>query len=1050
MANEFNYLYLQQFGGGLNTKTDAQQLAPNEATDAQNVRSLTGQELRKRRGYDNLNSTAISDSWTTKTAMTTARSFFALLSFQSFFNCIGGLDAGSSPLDTNEQYNIQLNTWSSKTVYPVAISKSGRFILDQITGYVVSGDAASGSDRIVYQYSLISNTFTSKAIYPNSVSVVSPGGFVINGKGYAAGGLTGTPVTTTNEYNASTNSWSTKTGMSTARTTMGDGYFSGVGHVYAGEGASGQLTSHERYTQSSDTWDSRTAYPATLAGLMSMLLGNFMYGCGGEDTNPTSSAAVYQFSPSGNSWSTKTSMGTARAFGAGTQYGTLGFVVGGDNVASVVSTNEMYTSPPITGLYDFQQSTGKKYKMVGTPKELLYWTGSAFSSLGSSFTGTNFNPWMFSVKDDFLYAVNGADAMQKWDGIQTTTQTVQGNVWRTRATMTNAHGQGPAAWALLRDATTRIYVSTGGGATNTDEFDDISNVWTARVAIGTAGTDVARFTLEGKGYTMGGTSRTTLNHQYDAQANVYTSRAQLPTAKSALAGSGTNTDTKGYTAGGVVAAAQVDTSEEYDPTTNAWTSKAVVSSARQNMTQFTLDGFPYVAGGSTGSVSAITQKFDTVANSWTAKTSMNTARERAAGFSIVDTTSNYLFGYTAGGDTGSDSAVTERYDPSVDTWLSRTALSTAADGGAGAEIGTSGFKIGGGNATTAIEKFFGGNSPPTFKFLVIHKGYAFGAGDPNHPARLYWSALNNPEDWPPLNAEDVLDGGETITAIFVHNGTLYVASSDRIIAWNFADDPSFAERVPLTPGVGIVSQRSIVFVEREDGQQDTYFCAENGFYQFPALYLSEKIEPTFQALNGERNKFISGCHVSKYNEIWWSVTSANGTGSDTILVYNYQMKAWFKFSGINAETLAVIENSVTDLDEIYHGDYAGLVYFHDDTVDSDNGSNIDAYWKTGWLDFAGQNAKLSVENKTLRRVYGYMTLVGSATGNLTVDIYKNISTTADHSPTLSIASTARQYFDTSVEGHMLQLKFSESTTNPFQVNRVALGLLVPGTEAPGT
>ena len=167
-------------------------------------------------------------------------------------------------------------------------------------------------------------------------------------------------------------------------------------------------------------------------------------------------------------------------------------------------------------------------------------------------------------------------------------------------------------------------------------------------------------------------------------------------------------------------------------------------------------------------------------------------------------------------------------------------------------------------------------------------------------------------------------------------------------------------------------------------------------------------------------------------------------------MYNVKLKNWTKFSGINAETLAIIENTVTDLDEIYHGDYTGLVYVHDDTVDTDNGSAIDGYWKTGWIDFAGQDAKISVRDKTLRRFYGYQTLIGAATGNLTFTLYVNASTTASDTRTMSIASTARQFFDTSVQGHMHQIKISQAeASQPFQLNKLAIGLFL-NEEVPGT
>ncbi len=138
----------------------------------------------------------------------------------------------------------------------------------------------------------------------------------------------------------------------------------------------------------------------------------------------------------------------------------------------------------------------------------------------------------------------------------------------------------------------------------------------------------------------------------------------------------------GYTTGGLDPSfANSAVTEKYADVANSWTAKANLNTARYNLAGFSLNGFGYTAGGSTGSNSAVCEKYDDVANSWTTKANLNTARYNLAGFSLNG------FGYTAGGTTGSNSAVTEKYDDVANTWTAKANLNTAIYNLAGFSLG---------------------------------------------------------------------------------------------------------------------------------------------------------------------------------------------------------------------------------------------------------------------------------------------------------------------------------------------------------------------------
>ena len=114
-----------------------------------------------------------------------------------------------------------------------------------------------------------------------------------------------------------------------------------------------------------------------------------------------------------------------------------------------------------------------------------------------------------------------------------------------------------------------------------DEYDPIANTWRARAAMPTARNHFLGVSVNGKIYAIGGrlgstfitrSSNTDITEEYDVTQDVWTTRAQMPTARSGVAGG----VFKGrvYVAGGefqndkIMAAYRAF--EAYDPATNTW------------------------------------------------------------------------------------------------------------------------------------------------------------------------------------------------------------------------------------------------------------------------------------------------------------------------------------------------------------------------------------------------------------------------------------------------------------------------------------------------
>jgi N-acetylneuraminic acid mutarotase len=105
----------------------------------------------------------------------------------------------------------------------------------------------------------------------------------------------------------------------------------------------------------------------------------------------------------------------------------------------------------------------------------------------------------------------------------------------------------------------------------------------------------------------------------------------MPTARRALAGVAVNG--KIYAIGGGPDGGPLAVNEEYDPTTNTWTTKAAMPTARTHITAAVANSKIYVFGGY---ISAKNEEYDPATNAWTAKADMPTARRGAAAATVND------------------------------------------------------------------------------------------------------------------------------------------------------------------------------------------------------------------------------------------------------------------------------------------------------------------------------------------------------------------------------------------------------------------------------
>ena len=207
------------------------------------------------------------DTWTKKADMPTGRAFFSTSAVNGKIYAIGGAPGDNSETSTVEEYDPATDTWTRKADMPTA-----RILLSTIVVngkiYAIGGWREPGNlpVSVVEEYDPLTDTWTLKTDMPQARFALSTS--VVYGKIYAVGGVVtsqmgGSSVSTVEEYDPATESWTPKTDMPTARS-----YFSTCvvnGKIYAIGGTPGSgggiLSTLEEYNPATDTWTTRPDMP---------------------------------------------------------------------------------------------------------------------------------------------------------------------------------------------------------------------------------------------------------------------------------------------------------------------------------------------------------------------------------------------------------------------------------------------------------------------------------------------------------------------------------------------------------------------------------------------------------------------------------------------------------------------------------------------------------------------------------------------------------------------------------------------------------------------
>jgi N-acetylneuraminic acid mutarotase len=256
----------------------------------------------------------VTDEWTKKSDMPTARVYFSTSVVNGKIYAIGGQSdwwaLPTKTLSTVEEYDPIANKWTRKADMPTArMELSTSAVNGRI--YAIGGwSLGLGKGNIlstVEEYDPIANKWTEKADMPNERQCLSTS--VVNGKIYAIGGTIPNPdpklspiyVSTTEEYDPTTDTWTKKSDMPTIRSGVSTGVVNGKIYAIGGYKPEGNTTvlfsKVEEYDPVTDTWTKRADMPTTRIGLSASVINGKIYVIGGARGPGDVCSTVEEYDP---------------------------------------------------------------------------------------------------------------------------------------------------------------------------------------------------------------------------------------------------------------------------------------------------------------------------------------------------------------------------------------------------------------------------------------------------------------------------------------------------------------------------------------------------------------------------------------------------------------------------------------------------------------------------------------------------------------------------------------------------------------------------------
>ena len=709
-------------------------------------------------GYTNTVSNAVyefnlaTNTWTTKTSLGW-RSLYAHTAF--YYNGEIYLEGGMLDLQgtyNNVEYMYNISSGVTSTnggfgsrcygIYAAGIVTNDRFIsIGSMVGFYTSD---------IKQTSLLTDDTNCYVSYSHMLAAKSGvSAALLNGKVYIFGGYNINAVAQ-NNAEVMDLGWYQKATLPASLTDYKSVENNGKIYVMGGStlvnGANQRSNTVYMYDTVNDNWDTAGTMPVYAKNFSLTSAFGKIYVFGGQTSATltgtyTVSNQIYEFDPNTSAWTARNTLSAARYSLSSVLLDGKIYVTGGIN-SSGSSATIVETYDPLTNIVTVKNSlpstysghyscvlAGTIYLFMSSSSTVRMYTASTDSwtstSPSGSYTGNLFAPindylCILGTNNDssvnptfykYLPKDNACTNYLTFNYFNKLQQTVVVN--------------------------NKAYIFTGSDtvySTGLVEYTPSSTAWSQKAIMNYPKADAGSVVLGNSIYVVGGNIQVNINNptpvswvaRYDEQSDTWSdfSTANLTYARSKLGVAVANG--KIYAIGGLDTSTVLSCVEEYDPSSNTWTTKTPIPAATMEMAIATYNGIIYIFGGWGSTALSTVRAYNPATDTWSVEASMPTAR-----FGCRAAVINGKI-YVVGGFTQYESTnVLEVYDPSTHTWDTTKAGMPQAVGYAGVVANDTLYVIGGYNSLYGVMNSAYQYSPTIDKWLTWEgpnrSRYGFGA-----------------------------------------------------------------------------------------------------------------------------------------------------------------------------------------------------------------------------------------------------------------------------------------------------------------------------------
>ncbi len=262
---------------------------------------------------ENASASDAEGTWATRADMPTARSGLGVAAVNGKIYAIGG-----DGLSTVEELDPAGNTWATRASMPAPRSSLAATTANGKV-YAIGGFSSDGYLSTVEEYDPLANTWAARASMPTARSGLGVA-TAANGKIYAIGGYDGSDYSNkVEEYNPLTNTWASRAPMPTPRTAgaaaASNGKIYAVGGIGPGGPQASFLSTLEEYDPATDTWTTQAPMPTARVPALVAASNGKLYALGGRASVIGPGGALFrveEYDPATNTWVRVADMPTPR------------------------------------------------------------------------------------------------------------------------------------------------------------------------------------------------------------------------------------------------------------------------------------------------------------------------------------------------------------------------------------------------------------------------------------------------------------------------------------------------------------------------------------------------------------------------------------------------------------------------------------------------------------------------------------------------------------------------------------------------------------------